>query len=130
MWNFASYIDLIVMLSWPLALSSAAWFIAKNALAETDEISGVVKALTRVGAAEEDVEFEVDSPPGIPTATPVGGRGWIGLHLNRARRGARNVSRAKVRTIESTFLRHVCRRGIRAAAARILHFRELSEKAP
>lgn len=42
-----TFLDLIVVLMWPLAFSAAAWAIAIRALAETDEISKVVEALTR-----------------------------------------------------------------------------------
>ena len=51
-----TFLDLIVVLLWPLALSAAAWVIAINALAETDEISKVVEALTRPNGAEENAK--------------------------------------------------------------------------
>ena len=43
----ATFLDLIVVFLWPLVLSAAAWAIATKALAETDEITKVVEALTR-----------------------------------------------------------------------------------
>ena len=42
-----AFLDLIVMLAWPLVMSAAAWAIAVYALAETDEIASVVEFLTR-----------------------------------------------------------------------------------
>ena len=51
-----TFLDLIVVLLWPLALSAAAWVIVINALAETDEISKVVEALTRPNGAEENAK--------------------------------------------------------------------------
>ncbi len=46
MWT-ATFVDLIVMLLWPVVLTAAAWVIAIKALAERDEISDVVGTLTR-----------------------------------------------------------------------------------
>ena len=43
----ATLLEFVGVLLWPLALSAAAWFIAVNALAERDEISKVVNALTQ-----------------------------------------------------------------------------------
>lgn len=45
-------LELIVVL-WPLVLTAAAWAVATNALAETDEISKVVEALTRPKGVED-----------------------------------------------------------------------------
>jgi hypothetical protein len=45
-------LDLIVVL-WPLAFAAAAWAIFINTLAETDEISKVVEALTRPKGVED-----------------------------------------------------------------------------
>ncbi len=45
----ATFLDLVVVLVWPLVLSAAAWVIAVKALSEKDEISDVVAALTQPG---------------------------------------------------------------------------------
>ena len=50
----ATFLDVIVMLLWPLVLSAAAWAIAISALAEADEISKVVEALIRPNGVEEN----------------------------------------------------------------------------
>ena len=52
MWSYAGFLDLIVVLLWPLVLSAAAWAIVINALAETDEISKVVESLDRPNGLE------------------------------------------------------------------------------
>ena len=49
-------LDLIVVLLCPLALSAAAWIIFSEAMAGTDDISEVVKALTRTNGVEEDTK--------------------------------------------------------------------------
>ena len=41
-----TFLDLIVMLFWPVVSAAAAWAIAMYALAQKDEISEVVEALT------------------------------------------------------------------------------------
>ena len=51
-----TFLDLLVVLLWPLALSAAAWVIAINALADTDEISEVVEALTQPNGADENAK--------------------------------------------------------------------------
>ena len=51
-----TFLDLIVVVLWPLVLSAAAWVIAINALAETDEISEVVQALIRPNGVEENAK--------------------------------------------------------------------------
>jgi hypothetical protein len=43
-------LDVIVVALWPLVFSAAVWAIAFNALAETDEITRVVQALTQPNA--------------------------------------------------------------------------------
>ena len=58
----AVFVDLIVMLVWPIVLSTAAWMIAIHALAERDEISEVVKALTQPNRIQEKLEQEVKAP--------------------------------------------------------------------
>jgi hypothetical protein len=42
-----TFLDLILVLLWPLVFIGAAWAIATNALADKDEISKVVESLTR-----------------------------------------------------------------------------------
>lgn len=51
-----TFLDLIVVLLWPLVLTVAVWVIAINALAERDEISKVVEALTRTNGVEQDAK--------------------------------------------------------------------------
>jgi len=50
----ASILDLAAVLTWPLLLSAAAWAIAICALAEPDEISKTVKALTRPSRMQQN----------------------------------------------------------------------------
>jgi hypothetical protein len=48
-----TFFDLIVMLFWPLVSAAAAWAIAIYALAQKDEISEVVEALTGPNGVHE-----------------------------------------------------------------------------
>lgn len=48
-----TFLELIFVLAWPIALSAAAWVVAINALTKTDEISEVVKALTLPNDVEQ-----------------------------------------------------------------------------
>jgi hypothetical protein len=48
-----TFLDLIAVSLWPLALSAAAWAIAITALGERDEISKVVETLTQPHGVEE-----------------------------------------------------------------------------
>ena len=48
-----TFLDLMVMLFWPLVSSAAVWAIAIYALAEKDEISKVVEALTRPNGVDD-----------------------------------------------------------------------------
>lgn len=48
-----TFLDLIVMLFWPLVSSAAVWAIAIYALAQKDEISEVVEALTGPNGVDE-----------------------------------------------------------------------------
>jgi hypothetical protein len=51
-----TFLDLIVVLLCPRVLSAAAWIIFIKELAGTDEISEVVKSLTRTNGVEEDTK--------------------------------------------------------------------------
>ena len=59
----ATLLDFVGVLLGPLALSAAAWFIAVNALAERDETSQVVDALTLLDRVEESAKPADVSPP-------------------------------------------------------------------
>jgi hypothetical protein len=81
-----TFLDLIVVLLWPLALSAAAWVIAINALAETDEISKVVEALTRPNGAEENAKRgEVSLRRSNLSAIARGDGGWFQVHFRGTR---------------------------------------------
>jgi hypothetical protein len=56
-----TFLDLVSVLIWPLVLSAAAWVIATNALAERDEISKVVHALTGPDEVIEEAQSEAVS---------------------------------------------------------------------
>lgn len=51
-----TFLDLIAVLLWPFVFSAAVWVIAVKALAETDEISKVVEALTRPNDVEQNAK--------------------------------------------------------------------------
>lgn len=53
--------DLIVALLWSLALSVGAWLIAIMALADVDEISQVVAALTRTSGVEATPKHQIQN---------------------------------------------------------------------
>jgi hypothetical protein len=55
-----TFLDVIVVLFWPLALSAAVWIIAIKALVWTDEISEVVQALTRPDGAKPPPQIGSD----------------------------------------------------------------------
>lgn len=59
----AAFLDMIVVLAWPLVLSAAAWAIAVHALAERDEISVVVAALTQPAHSEPVLAHSAHSKP-------------------------------------------------------------------
>ncbi len=84
-----TFLDLIVVLLWPLALSAAAWVIVINALAETDEISKVVEALTRPNGAEENAKRgEVSLRRSNLSAIASGDGGWFQVHFRGTRHKA------------------------------------------
>jgi hypothetical protein len=89
-----TFLDLIVVLLWPLVLSSAAWAIAIYALSEKDEISKVVEALTRPnGVDEKRKAWRLDSPSehkvylrrGNLSAIASGNGGWFQVHFRPMR---------------------------------------------
>ena len=87
-----TFLDLLVVLLWPLALSAAAWVIAINALADTDEISEVVEALTQPNGADENAKRgEVSLRRSNLSAISSGDRGWFQVRFGRARRTAANI---------------------------------------
>lgn len=53
--------DLIVALLWSLVLSAGAWLIAIMALADVDEISQVVAALTRTSGVETSPRHQIQN---------------------------------------------------------------------
>ena len=125
-----TFLDLIVVVLWPLVLSAAAWVIAINALAETDEISEVVQALTRPNVIEENAKRgDVSLRRSNLRARASRDGGWFQAHFRRTRHTAPNISRAKGRAMKRTLLRDEERRGDRATAAGILHDHERSEYA-
>ncbi len=87
-----TFLDLLVVLLWPLALSAAAWVIAINALADTDEISEVVEALTQPNGADENAKREeVSLRRSNLSGISSGDRGWFQVRFGRARRTADNI---------------------------------------
>ncbi|MGQ0455983.1 MAG: hypothetical protein ACT4OU_02850 [Hyphomicrobium sp.] len=51
-----TFIDLTVMMLWPLVVSSAVWAIATYALAESDEIEKVVDSLIQAKGVQDNVK--------------------------------------------------------------------------
>ena len=123
-----TFLDLIVVLLWPLVLSAAAWAIAIYALAETDEISKVVEALTRRNE-ENAKRGEFSLRPSNLSANPSGDGRWFQVHFRRARYTVPNITLAKGLARQRTLLRDNDCRGDRAAVARTLRDNELSEHA-
>jgi hypothetical protein len=81
-----TFLDLIVVLLWPLVLSAATWVIAINALAEQDQISKVVEALTRPNGVEESAKRrEVSRPRSNLSAIARSDAGWFQVHLRGTR---------------------------------------------
>ena len=109
-------LDLFVVLLWPLVLSAAAWRIVINALAETDEISKVVDALTRPNGVEENATCGEVSPRRSTLSA-----------LGRTPHTAPNISRAIGRAMERKLLRGSDHRGERASVTRILRDDGLAE---
>lgn len=112
-----TFLDLIVMLLCPLVLTATAWIIAIKALAEPDEISKVVEALTRPNGVEERAKRGVGFlGSGNLSAISSGDGGWFQVHFKRTRRTALNISRAKGRALKRIRLRGNDRWGGRRAA--------------
>jgi len=89
-------LGLIVVLSWPLALSAAAWVIAINALAHKDRLSEVVEALTRPSDVEENAtRGDVSLRRRNPGAIACGDGGRLQVQFGRTRHTAQNISSAK-----------------------------------
>ena len=100
-----TFLDLLVVLLWPLALSAAAWVIAINALADTDEISEVVEALTRPNGVDEKrkawrlafpSEHKVSLRRGNLSAIASGDGGWFQVHFRRTQHTAPTYQGRKV----------------------------------
>jgi hypothetical protein len=85
-------LNLIAVLVWPLALTAAAWIIAVEALAETDEISKVVEALIPTNSIEQEPKHDAVSPGSSLGATANRNRHWIQVHFRRARHIRTNIS--------------------------------------
>ena len=126
----ASFLDLIVVLLWPLVLSAAAWVIAIKALGATDEISEVVQALTRPNGVEENAEGgEVSLRQSHLSAIASADGSWLPVHFRRTRHTAFHVSGQKGRAMKRTLLRDEERRGDRTTAVGMQRGHELSEYA-
>ena len=100
-----TFLDLIVMLFWPLVSSAAVWAIAIYALAEKDEISKVVEALTRPNGVDEKrkawrlafpSEHKVSLRRGNLSAIASGDGGWFQVHFRRTRHTAPTYQARKV----------------------------------
>lgn len=123
-----TFLDLIIVLLWPLALAAAAWVIAIKALAATDEISEVVEALTRpIGIGESAERGDVSLRRGNLSPIAGGEGGWFQVHFNRMRHVALNISGASGRAMKRARLRDDDRRGDRAIVAGILRDHKISE---
>jgi hypothetical protein len=91
-----TFLDLIVMLFWPLISLAAVWAIAIYALAEKDEISKVVEALTRPNDVDEkrkawrlaSSEHKVSLRRGNLSAIASGDGRWFQVHFRRTRHTA------------------------------------------
>jgi hypothetical protein len=101
-----TFLDLIVMLFWPLVSSAAVWAIAIYALAEKDEISKVVEALTGPNDVDEKrkawrlaspSEHKISLRRGNLSAIASGNGGWFQVHFRRTLHTALSISRAKGR---------------------------------
>lgn len=95
-----TFLELIVMLLWPLVLLAVAWVIAVNALTEKDEISQVVGALIRPDSAEANAKRADVSPRRSNSRTIASGdRRWFQVHFRPTRATTHNtaatISRAK-----------------------------------
>ena len=101
-----TFLDLIVVLLWPLALSAAAWVIAIKALAETDEISEVVEALIRPDGVEENAKpGDVSLRRSKLNAIASGDGAWFRVHFRRMRHKVPDITTAKSRAMKRALLR-------------------------
>ncbi len=115
-----TFLDLTVMLFWPLVLLAAVWVIAIKALAERDEISDVVEALTGPDDGEEDVNLGTAVLLRRDSTEIEGGDGsWFQIHFRR--------TRGTARATKKTRFRNDVRRGGRVSVAGVSHGRGLSE---
>ncbi len=80
----ATFLDLVVVLLWPLALSAAAWVIAVKALSEKDAISQVVETLIQPNGVDE-IANPVDAAPrrSHSSAAATGQRYWLQVLASR-----------------------------------------------
>ncbi len=102
----APLLDLIVVLLWPLVFSAAAWVVAIKALAETDEISDVVEALTRPHNVEDNVKLGQAFPRRSNlSAKACSDEGWSQVHFRRMHHTApNNIAQASLRTALAVLL--------------------------
>jgi hypothetical protein len=86
-----TFLDLIGALFWPLILSAAVWAIAIYALAEKDQISKVVEALTETNGINENAgrksafspKHDVSLPHNNSRATASSSGGWFQIQFRR-----------------------------------------------
>ena len=119
-----TFFDLIVMLFWPLVSAAAAWAIAIYALAQKDEISEVVEALTGPNGVHEKrkawrLAFPSEHKVSLRRSnlSAILSRDQVGFRFISDACGIQpNISRAKGRATKRIFLRDDDRRRDRAKA--------------
>jgi hypothetical protein len=89
------FFDLIIVLLWPLVLSAAAWLISINALADADEISEVVEALTQANSADGNANRGISPRRSNSRAISSGDGARFQVRFGRTRRMAVNILRVE-----------------------------------
>ena len=113
-----TFLDLIVMLFWPLVSAAAVWAIAIYALAQKDEISEVVEALTGPNGVDEKRKAGSKFLYAAAIGAQLQAAMEVGFRFISDARGIQpNISRAKGRAMKRILLRDDDRRGDRATVA-------------
>ena len=101
-----TFLDLIVMLFWPLVSAAAAWAIAIYALAQKDEISEVVEALTGPnGVDEKRKAWSNFSTPQQFERNCKRRSDWFQVHFRRMRHTAQHIKGERPSDEKNAFAR-------------------------
>jgi hypothetical protein len=101
-----TFLDLIVMLFWPLVSAAAAWAIAIYALAQKDEISEVVEALTGPNSVDEKRKASSNfSTPQQLERNCKRRSDWFQIHFGRMRHAAQNIKGRRTSDEKTAFAR-------------------------